>query len=141
IERLSSVNRKTVVRYLGAATACGLVRSGDEAQLTDELLGRVCERVRPHRPDGHGTAWATLSANHDLLKKWLVTDGLTVVKAHELLGRRGIDVPARTLHRYALEVLGVGRSVRSTTVRVADGEPGQELQMDFGKMGLIPDPS
>lgn len=50
-------------------------------------------------------------------------EGLTAVKAHDLLGRRGIVVPERTLHRYALEVLGVGRSARGTTVRVADGEP------------------
>jgi hypothetical protein len=62
-----------------------------------------------------------------------------VVKAHELLGRIGVDVPQRTLHRYALDVLGVGRSARKTTVRVADGEPGCELQVDFGRMGLIPD--
>ena len=140
IERLSSVNRKTVVRYVGAATACGLVRDGDESQLSDELLGQVCERVRPHRPDGHGAGWAALQSHHDKLKGWLVDDDLTVVKAHELLGRQGVDVPERTVHRYALEVLGVGRSARTTTVRVADGEPGQELQMDFGKMGLIPDP-
>jgi hypothetical protein len=59
---------------------------------------------------------------------------------HELLGRRGVLVPQRTLHRYALEVVGVGRSARGTTVRVADGEPGVELQVDFGKMGLLPDP-
>ena len=32
IERLSSVNRKTVVRYIGAATVCGLVRDGGESQ-------------------------------------------------------------------------------------------------------------
>jgi hypothetical protein len=71
---------------------------------------------------------------------WLVDDGLTVVKAGELLARRGAAVPERTLHRYALEVLGVGRSARRTTVRVADGEPGAELQIDFGRMGLIDDP-
>ena len=58
-------------------------------------------------------------------------------KAHELLQRRGVVVAERTLHRYALEVLGVGRSARTTTVRVADGEPGSELQVDFGKMGLV----
>ena len=60
-----------------------------------------------------------------------------MVKAGELLARRGVVVPQRTLHRYALEVLGVGRSARGPTVRVADGEPGVELQVDFGKMGLI----
>jgi transposase len=79
-------------------------------------------------------------ANHDQLKTWLIDDGLTVVKAVELLGRRGAVVPERTAHRYALEVLGVGRSVRGPTVPVADGEPGKELQVDFGKMGLINDP-
>src|SRR4051812_18855261 len=45
----------------------------------------------------------------------------------------------RALHRYALEVLGVGRSARITTVSVADGQPGGELQVDLGRMGLVPD--
>jgi transposase len=140
IERLSSVDRKTVRRYVAAAVDAGLDRSGGEDQLDDVLLAVVCETVRPHRLDGHGAAWAVLVANHDQLKAWIVTDGLTAVKAHELLGRKGVVVPERTLHRYALEILGVGRSARTTTVRVADGEPGGELQVDFGKMGLVPDP-
>ena len=64
-----------------------------------------------------------------------------MVRAGELLARRGVVVPERTLHRYALEVLGHGRSARSrTTVRVADCEPGAECQVDFGKMGLLADP-
>lgn len=46
-------------------------------------------------------------------------------------------VPERTLHRYALEVCDVGRGRRGTTVRIADGEPGDELQVDFGKLGLV----
>ncbi|MDF1598147.1 MAG: hypothetical protein P1T08_18945 [Acidimicrobiia bacterium] len=81
-----------------------------------------------------------MDAHRDQLNKWLVDGELTVVKSHELLERQGLVVPQRTLHRYALEELGVGRSVRSTTVRVADGEPGDELQVDFGKLGRIPDP-
>ena len=141
IERLSLVDRKTVRRYVAVAKVCGVVQNADESQLAEELIGRLCERIRPHRPDGHGAAWATLRANHDQLKAWLVDDGLNVVKAHELLGRRGIVVAERTLHRYALAVLEVGRSARQTTVRVADGEPGSELQVDFGRMGLVPDPA
>ena len=35
----------------------------------------------------------------------------------------------------------MGRTARGTTLRVADGEPGAELQVDFGKMGLVPDPA
>lgn len=140
IERLAGLDRKTVRRYVTAAVEAGLVRDGGEGQLSDVLLASVCEKVRPHRPTGRGAAWGLLVANHELLKGWLVDDGLTAVKAGELLARRGTVVPERTLHRYALEVLGVGRSARATTVRVADGEPGIELQVDFGKMGVIDDP-
>jgi transposase len=136
-ERLSGVDRKTVRRYTAVAVELGLVRDGGEAQLSDEFVGSVVEAVRPHRVDGRGEAWRLLVANHQLIEDWLKTDGLTVRKVHELLGRRGIVVPERTLHRYALEVCDVGRGRRGTTVRVNDGEPGDELQIDFGKLGLV----
>jgi transposase len=138
--RMARVDRKTVDRYVAAGVEAGLAQDGDESQITDELIGVVCERVRPHRAEGHGEGWGVLVAHHEQLKKWLCEQELTVVKAHELLGRMGVEVAQRTVHRYALEVLGVGRSARKTTVRVADGEPGSELQVDFGRMGLIPDP-
>jgi hypothetical protein len=140
ISRLAGMDRKTVRRYIDAAVELGLDRAGDEDQLTDLLLGQVVEKVRPHRIDGRGEARRLLDGQRDQLEKWLDTEGLTVVKVHELLERQGVVVPARTLHRYALEELGIGRSVRSSTVRVNDGEPGDELQVDFGKLGRIPDP-
>jgi hypothetical protein len=98
------------------------------------------ERVRPHRTDGRGEAWRLLDAHRDQLKAWLDDDELTAVKVHELLERQGVVVPQRTLHRYALDELGIGRSARSSTVPVADGKPGDELQVDFGKLGRIADP-
>jgi hypothetical protein len=138
--RLAGVDRKTVRRYVAAAVACGLDRAGGEGQLGDELLSRVAEAVRPHRAGGHGDSWALLAARHDQFKAMLEDQGLTVVKAGELLARQGIVVPERTLHRYALEVLGHGRGAGRATVRVADCEPGAECQVDFGRMGLLDDP-
>jgi transposase len=138
-ERLAGVDRKTVRRYVAAAVELGLVRDGGEEQLRDEFVGAVVEAVRPHRADGRGESWGLLVANHQLIEDWLKKDKVTVRKAHELLGRRGIVVPERTLHRYALEVCDVGRGRRGTTVRVADGEPGDECQIDFGRLGLVPD--
>jgi hypothetical protein len=137
---LAGMDRKTVRRYVEAAEELGLERAGDEDQLTDLLLGQVVEKVRPHRTDGRGEARRLLDSQRDQLVEWLDKDGLTVVKVHELLARQGVVVPERTLHRYALEELGVGRSVRSSTVRVNDGAPGDELQVDFGKLGRIPEP-
>jgi Integrase core domain len=136
--RLARVDRKTVRRYVEAARACGLDRTGGEGQLGDELLSRVAEAVRPHRAAGHGESWALLAARHERLEE-LLGAGLTVVKAGELLAREGVVVPERTLHRYALEILGHGRG-RKPTVRVADCEPGAECQAGFGKMGLLHDP-
>ncbi len=94
IARMALVDRKTVGRYVGAARAAGLVRTAGDEQLTDELIGAVCERVRPHLPDGHGAAWATLQANHAQLEAWLKKDGLKVVKAHDLLTARASGSPS-----------------------------------------------
>jgi transposase len=139
MERLAGMDRKTVRRYVASAVGLGLVRGGGDAQLTDEFVGSVVEAVRPHRNDGRGEVWRRLIANHELIEDWLKKDKLTVRKTHELLGRRGIVVPERTLHRYALEVCDVGRGRRGTTMRVNDGEPGGEVQIDFGRLGLVPD--
>jgi transposase len=135
IERLSQVDRKTVRRYVTAAEGLGLVRGGDLDQLDDVFVGLVVEAVRPHRRDGHGEAWRLLEVDHDRITAW-VAEGLTGVKIHELLERRGVMVPLRTVQRYVLEVCGRSRG-RASTVRVADGEPGDELQVDFGRMGHL----
>jgi transposase len=136
VERLSGIDRKTVRRYVTAAVEAGLARDGGEEQLTDEFLAVVVEKVRPHRLDGHGEAWRLLEQHAEQIKVWLEVEDLTVAKARVLLGRQGVVVPARTLERFAAELCGPRRG-RGTTVRVADGEPGDELQVDFGRMGLI----
>ena len=51
----------------------------------------------------------------------------------ELLARRGVIVAERTLHRYVAAHFSAGPKL---TVRVADGEPGGELQVDFGELEL-----
>jgi transposase len=137
IERLSQVDRKTVRRYVTAAEELGLVRDGGVDQLDDVFVAMVVEVVRPHRSDGHGEAWRLLAVEHDQIAAWVGED-LTGVKIHELLERRGVIVPLRTVQRYVLEACGRSRG-RGPTVRVADGEPGNELQVDFGRMGFLGD--
>lgn len=136
----AGVDRKTVRRYVDAAEAAGLARDGGEEQLTDELIGQVVAAVRPDRPTGRGSAWETLETQREQIEEWVGKD-LTVVKIGELLGRQGVVVPHRTLHRFCVERTQYrGRSARDT-VRVADGVPGEECQIDFAKMGLLYDPA
>jgi hypothetical protein len=94
--------------------------------------------VRPDRPRGNGASWEAIAAQREQIQTWLKQD-LTLAKIHMLLGRRGVVVPYRTLHRFAVAELGFGR--RQATVRVADGKPGKEVQVDFGRLGLVPDPA
>ena len=136
IAELAGVDRKTVRRYVDAAVGLGLDRDGGEDQLTDELIGGVVEAVRPSRPRGRGAAWEACQAHRGEIEGWL-DDGVPVAKIETLLVRRGVVVPNRTLHRFCAEELGHRKS--SVTVPVDDGEPGQELQADFGRLGMIAD--
>jgi transposase len=134
----AGVDRKTARRYVEAALAAGLVRECGEGQLSDELIGAVVAVVRPARASGHGAAWESLLTHEQQIRNWITRDDLQLTNVHGKLTRRGVVVPYRTLHRFAVERCGFGR--RQPTVRVADGKPGEECQIDFARMGLIPDP-
>lgn len=136
----AGVDRKTARRYVQAAEAAGLHRTAGLAAIDDELVGAVVAAVRPVRPNGHGSAWEALSAREEQIRAWVKGDGkdnkpLSIVKIEELLTRQGCVVPYRTLHRFATERCGF--RAKDTTVRVNDGEPGVELQVDFGHMGYL----
>ncbi len=136
--RRAGVDVKTAARYIAAARAAGLARGGDESQLSDELLGQVVAAVRPARLAGHGTSWEALVPREAEIAGW-VKDGLTLVKIGELLERSGTAVPYRTLARFAAAECGYCSSRQRVTVPVTDGKPGEEVQLDFGYLGMIPD--
>jgi transposase len=133
----AGVDRKTARRYVEAAQVAGLLRGGGEGQLSDELIGAVVAAVRPARQSGHGQSWDRLVAQEVQIRDW-ITDDLQLTNIHGKLARLGVHVPYRTLHRFAAERCGFGR--RQRTVRVADGDPGVECQLDFARMGLVPNP-
>ena len=132
----AQVDRKTVGRYVEAAVAAGLKRGDDEGKLTDEFLGAVVEAVKTGRPPGkHGEVWALLEQNRAFIEGRLAKD-LTMTKVHAQLTRSiGETLPFSTFRRFCQTELGHQRD--RSTVRLADGEPGSELQVDFGRMGLL----
>jgi transposase len=102
-----------------------------------KLIGAVVAAVRPARAWGHGAAWEALLPVGAQITDW-VKAGLVLTNIHGKLTRRGVLVPYRTLHRFAAGRCGFGR--RQPTLRVADGEPGVECKLDFGRLGLLADP-
>lgn len=136
IAEAAGVDRKTARRYIDAARTLGLDRAGGESQLNDVLLGGVVDAVRPSRPRGRGASWEACQAHREQIKGWLDGD-VPVAKIETLLARQGVIVANRTLHRFCVQELG--HRAPTSTVPVDDGEPGQELQADFGRLGMITD--
>ena len=132
IARRVGLDRKTVKRYVGAAQQAGC-RPGEP--VTDGMLGEVIGRVRAQGPGTHGASWGICEQHRELLGQWIEGE-VPLAKVQQLLHRHtGALVPYRTLHRYATQKLGFGG--RQATVRLAEGKPGEELQMDFGAVGWI----
>jgi transposase len=139
VARTLGVDRKTVRRYVEAATALGL--SGEECgrPVDDGLVSEVVAAVRPGAPSAPGQMREHCRAHSALIKGWL-DDGCRGPKIVRLLGRHsGVVVPLRTLQRFIAEELG--RDGRSTSVRVVDSPPGQIVEVDFCELGRFVDRS
>jgi transposase len=150
----AGVDRKTARRYVQVAQESGLTRESGPDAVDEVLVGAVAGRLRPGRPSQRGASWADLEARHDRIQAWVDGSGvqrdaagkvvgeavrpLSATKITELLHREGCPVAYRTVHRYVSERCGFGRKRES--VPVVDGEPGHEVQIDFGYMGLLADP-
>jgi hypothetical protein len=123
---------KTVRRYVAVAEETGLRLSDDavsETQLRDVLLALHPGGGRPRGDD-----WDRCRAQQEAIRGWL-KDGLRLTKIRKLLGRQGVALPYPTLYRFAVIELGFGRT--APTIPVADGEPGEEIQLDTGWVGWL----
>jgi transposase len=139
IGREVGLDRKTVARYTEAAKTLGLERG--EA-LSDDVVHEVaqCVQARPLAETSSG--WNELALHRERIERWLAGDSntrpLRLTKVHALLVRdHDLRASYHTLWRYAQQELAWRK--KPSTVRVDDPPPGQEAQIDFGKMGLVLD--
>jgi len=132
--RWVGLDRNTIRRYLQVAQQCGLHAADGVDALTDEKLSEVLAALGagPGRP--HGEGWAICERHREKIAGF-IKDRIRLTKARKLLLRQGIDVSYPTLHRFAISELGFGK--RRLTIPVADCGPGEELQLDTGRMGLL----
>ena len=114
----------------------GLKRGDPEDKLTDGFIAEVLEAGKPGRPPGdRGAAWQPLKEHRQFIEERLEKK-LKLIKIHRQFVRfAGHPVAYRTFVRFCHDELGHHKD--NTTVRVADCEPGHELQVDFGRMGLL----
>lgn len=135
IARETGLDRKTVRRYAKAAAE----QQGPSEARVQQVVQKV--QARPLPPESE--ARQALAAHRDRIERWLMPAAgegrpLRLTKVHVLLHRRGVRVTYATLCRWAHDELGWRE--RKPTVRVDDPDPGDEAQVDFGKMGMLFDP-
>jgi transposase len=136
IARGTGLDRKTVARYVAAGVAIGLSR-GDPAP-TDEQVAAVRAAVPAASAGRPAILGDRLEPSREQIAMWL-GQGLRLTKIHRRLRAQGLTVPYSSLHRFARTQLGFGAP--TVTVRVADPPPGEAAEVDFGVLGLWPDPT
>jgi transposase len=143
VGRATGRTRKTIRRYIGAARRLGWQPGSPEPD--EKLAAAVAQRMRPvSKEPERGSAEAVLLPHRERIAQWLTpTDecrrGLRLSKVHQLLRRQGVAVSYSSLHRFAARHCGF-QDRRRLTVRVADVAPGELAEVDFGRLGLVPDP-
>jgi transposase len=143
IERATGRTRKTIRRYQQRARKLGWEPGGDR-EPAEALAAAVARSLRPvTESDGLGAIEATLMPHREAIQAWVAPAdgqrGLRLSKVRALLVRRGVVVPYSSLHRFAVSYCGF-RERQRLTVRVAEVEPGELAEVDFGRLGLVYDP-
>lgn len=139
IARQTGLDRKTVRRYVQAAEDAA---EGGESHGAEACVQQVVHAVQARPLPSPSDARKVLHAHRDRIAQWIAPTergvrALRMTKVHALLRRQGVEVTYATLCRFAHDELGWRE--RKPTVRVDDPEPGQEAQVDFGKMGMLTD--
>lgn len=139
IAKATGMDRKTISNYLRIAAEHDFAAGATDDHLTETALTVFRALHGPQmKPPSLSAACAPLIPHRDLISGWLEKDGLTLTKSHIKLGRMGVAVSYSTLYRYARDEFGFGS--QKVTVRMAETEPGEVAQVDFGRMGMVFDP-
>ena len=136
IARETGTDRGTATRYIAVAVELALPR---DRELSEMEIHEVAQRVQA-RPLPDPSAERKAVAEHKPhIVEWLGKKRpLRLRKIHTLLVRdHGLVASYDTLRRYAIEELGWQK--KEPTILLEDPPPGQEAQVDFGKMGMMKD--
>ncbi len=132
----TGLSRETVGKYIGLAEGMGVSREGPGP--TEEQLGRLAAISRPGPQHGAVPTEDRLAPWADQIYQWLTGGRLQLTRVQELLAQRGCPVSYASLHRFVARRNWRGRS--RSTVRMEDTAPGEVVELDFGRLGLVQDP-
>jgi transposase len=135
------LSRNTVRKYLAAAEAAGMVPGGPP--VSQERWAELARGWFPELADTRlrQVTWPAIAEHRDYIVDQLAA-GVTVTTIHQRLrDEQGLAVSIASLRRYvAANLPEEARRSQVRVLRLVPAEPGQEAQIDYGRLGSWTDP-
>jgi transposase len=135
LARATGMGRNTVKKYLRLAYKKGFTSEGtcDLVKIAADVITELNASV-PGPAPSKGQA---LLRQKEEIREWIEKEHLTLTKIHLKLTRLGIETTYSGLYRFVASEIGLPSR---TTVRMAETDPGEVAEVDFGRLGLFFDP-
>jgi transposase len=134
IARATGMDRKTVRKYIRIAEGKGLKKDSDTN--IEDIAYEVFREINGGAKADDGSDRDTILLPHkDTITGWLEREKLTLTKVHVKLLRTGVETSYSSLYRFVQE--HIGSTGKSATVRMAETEPGEVAEVDFGRLGYL----
>lgn len=139
VARSLGVDVKTVRRHVAAAEAAGMAPGGPP--VAEEQWRAL---ARQWFPQIAGTSvrqvsWREIAVHHDRIAELVGVVPVSVIH-QRLAGEQGLEASVASLRRYVRAHFPDRRALE-VRMRGPDPVPGAEAQVDYGYLGLWPDPS
>lgn len=134
IVKATSIARNTIRKYIRTAEGKGLTRETDTN--FDEIAYAVFREINGTDKAGDKNSRDTiLLPQKEIITDWLEREDLTLTKVHMKLLRTGIATSYSSLYRFVQEHIGLDGN--RGTVRMAETDPGEVAEVDFGRLGYL----
>jgi transposase len=134
IARSTGMDRKTVRKYIRIAEGKGLTK--ESGTTIEDRAHTVFREIHGGDNDGDGNTRDSILLPHkEIISDWLERENLTLTKVHVKLLRTGVETSYSSLYRFVQEHIGMPGN--HGTVRMAETEPGEVAEVDFGRLGYL----
>jgi transposase len=133
------VDRKTIRKYVVPAEEAGFVPGGPPVTTKEWALYVRSWFPELLIPELRNPTFAECARFHDEIKKGLASNHLSTV-FQRLRDEHGFAASESSLRRYVTVALAEEASTERVTVRKDDPAPGEEGQVDYGRLGMWFDP-